>query len=240
MTTNAETTTVPFIKEEPTSSFTPINTKQTASPNMESNNKASPKPSTPKPSTPKKRTHTPKTHEGKDQTNETAAKTPTKKPKTITTKAILAKANNISPIKKALGPIPTSLDAASTADKAILRMRDDEGLGWKEITAEWCKLTGVTTAVGLSTLRMRYQTMKANFVGFTADDELRLLEHKKQIEQRFEVEKWSRISEAIVADGGAKYASASLQKKFKQLANAAPVSTSTSTSVDADDAVEDE
>lgn len=49
-------------------------------------------------------------------------------------------------------------------------MRDEEGLGWKEITAEWCKLTGVTTAVGLSTLRMRYQTMKANFVGFTADD----------------------------------------------------------------------
>lgn len=49
-------------------------------------------------------------------------------------------------------------------------MRDDEGLGWKEITAEWCKLTGVTTPVGMSTLRMRYQTMKANFVGFTADD----------------------------------------------------------------------
>lgn len=70
--------------------------------------------------------------------------------------------------------------------------------------------------------------------------ELRLLKHKKQIEQRFEIEKWSRIADAIVADGGAKYPSASLQKKFKQLANAVPASTSTSTPADADDAAENE
>ncbi|PLB42710.1 uncharacterized protein BDW47DRAFT_121811 [Aspergillus candidus] len=239
MTLSAENTTPAYITEEHTSNFTPINTKQITSPTMESKKEIH-KANTPKASTPQKRTHTPKTQTGQDeaQTNETTPNTPTKKPKTIPTKAILTKANNISPIKKALGPIPTSLEAASTTDKAILRMRDDEGLGWKEITAEWCKLTGVTTPVGMSTLRMRYQTMKANFVGFTADDELRLCKHKRQIEQRFETEKWSRIADAIVADGGAKYAPASLQKKFKQLEKGAPVSTPAR--VDADDATDNE
>jgi hypothetical protein len=45
----------------------------------------------------------------------------------------------------------------------------------------------------------------------------RLLRLKKEIEDKFESEKWARISEAIVADGGGKYPTAALQKKFKQL-----------------------
>jgi hypothetical protein len=45
----------------------------------------------------------------------------------------------------------------------------------------------------------------------------RLLRLKKEIEDKFESEKWARISEAIVTDGGAKYPTAALQKKFKQL-----------------------
>lgn len=40
---------------------------------------------------------------------------------------------------------------------------------------------------------------------------------KKEVEEKFEGEKWHRITEAIIQDGGAKYPAAALQKKFKEL-----------------------
>lgn len=40
---------------------------------------------------------------------------------------------------------------------------------------------------------------------------------KKEIEEKFEQEKWPRLMEAIEADGGKKYPVAALQKKFKDL-----------------------
>jgi hypothetical protein len=83
--------------------------------------------------------------------------TPSKKPKSAD-----------STPKKGANPIPTSREAAGMADKLILRMRDEEGKGWQEINSAWSALTGIT--VGNSTLRMRYQTMKANFTSVGADD----------------------------------------------------------------------
>jgi hypothetical protein len=70
--------------------------------------------------------------------------------------------------KKSLGPIPTSLENAGLADKMILRMRDDEGRNWGDITKAWMTMTGIK--VGNSTLRMRYTTMKANFVEISGED----------------------------------------------------------------------
>lgn len=50
----------------------------------------------------------------------------------------------------------------------IIQMRDKEGKNWGEINESWTKMTGIK--VGTSTLRMRYTTMKANFVEFTGED----------------------------------------------------------------------
>ncbi|KAE8408949.1 hypothetical protein BDV37DRAFT_138214 [Aspergillus pseudonomiae] len=121
-----------------------------------------------------------------------------------------------SPSKKTIGLIPTSFEAAGLSDRMIIQMRDDEGKNWGEINESWMKMTGIK--VGTSTLRMRYTTMKANFVEFTGEDEARLLRLKKEIEEKFEQEKWPKLMEAIEADGGKKYPVAALQKKFKDLA----------------------
>jgi alpha-mannosidase len=54
--------------------------------------------------------------------------------------------------------------------------------------------------------------------------EARLLRLKKEIEDKFEQEKWHRIVEAIKSDGGEKYPIAALQKKFKELSKNAVIS----------------
>ncbi|KAE8144505.1 hypothetical protein BDV25DRAFT_145550 [Aspergillus avenaceus] len=127
-----------------------------------------------------------------------------------------AKKNNTpSPVKKSLGPIPTSLDAASEPDKMILRMRDVQGKNWGEITKAYIERTG--TKIGNSTLRMRYTTMKANFTDMSGEDEAMLLRVKKEVEERFEQEKWHRISDIMHEEGGTKYPVPALQKKFKEL-----------------------
>ncbi|KAF9895044.1 hypothetical protein FE257_004672 [Aspergillus nanangensis] len=157
-------------------------------------------PETPVVATPKKRGRPKKT-----TTDEMAESdgSPTKKSKTPT------------PSKKSCGPIPTSLENATVTDRMILRMRDDEGRGWGDITKAWIDTTGIN--VGGSTLRMRYTTMKANFVSITNEDESRLLKAKKDVEDKFEQDKWHKIAESIKADGGMKYPHAALQKKFKEL-----------------------
>lgn len=43
------------------------------------------------------------------------------------------------------------------------------------------------------------------------------LEKKKEIEDRFEIEKWQRIADQIESHCGRKYPPATLQKKFKEL-----------------------
>ncbi|KAL4865371.1 hypothetical protein BDV12DRAFT_200214 [Aspergillus spectabilis] len=114
-----------------------------------------------------------------------------------------------------LPPIPTSLAKAGVEDRLILRLRDQENRPWAEINKVFVATTGIK--VGSSTLRMRHTTMKANFAGITEEDEFRLLRLKKEIEDKFETEKWHRIVEAIVQDGGEKYPTAALQMKFREL-----------------------
>ncbi|KAI9037413.1 uncharacterized protein KD926_000376 [Aspergillus affinis] len=121
--------------------------------------------------------------------------------------------------KKAMGPIPTSYEAIGESDRLILRMRDEEGCAWPDITAAWMAITGIT--VGKTTLRMRYCTMKNNFVSVDTEDEPRLLKAKTEVEERFEVEKWAKIADQIVSDGGKKYPPATLQKKFKAMTSVA-------------------
>ncbi|KAF7595270.1 hypothetical protein BBP40_006770 [Aspergillus hancockii] len=161
------------------------------------------------PTTAEKQTKaTPTKRRRKSTTNGDASPSPTKKPK-----ASPAAGQSRG---KSLGAIPTSFESAGLADKMILRMRDEEGRNWGDITKAWSLLTGNT--VGNSTLRMRYTTMKANFVEIGEADEERLIRLKKEVEDKFEQEKWHRIVEAIEADGGQKYPVPALQKKFKELA----------------------
>ncbi|OJJ55112.1 hypothetical protein ASPSYDRAFT_49271 [Aspergillus sydowii CBS 593.65] len=120
-----------------------------------------------------------------------------------------------TPSRATLPSIPVTLAAAGPEDRMILRLRDEENRPWTEINKIFVEATNIK--VGGSTLRMRYTTMKANFVGISEEDEVRLMRIKKEIEEKFECEKWHRITEAIVQDGGAKYPAAALQKKFKEL-----------------------
>ncbi|KAH1380110.1 hypothetical protein KXW98_007855 [Aspergillus fumigatus] len=125
-----------------------------------------------------------------------------------------AKKGKTSP-KKGLGPIPASPESAGLADKMVLRMRDEEGRSWSEITNVWTRMTGIK--VEGSTLRKRYTAMKANFISISAEDEARILKVKKEIEEKFEQEKWHKIADSVAADGGNKYLASAIQKKFKEL-----------------------
>lgn len=43
------------------------------------------------------------------------------------------------------------------------------------------------------------------------------MQSKKDIEEKFELEKWQRIADSVEAKSGHKYPSAAIQKKFKEL-----------------------
>ncbi|DAA75565.1 TPA_exp: Uncharacterized protein A8136_1639 [Trichophyton benhamiae CBS 112371] len=135
------------------------------------------------------------------------AETPSKKKRATPAKGTPSKAG-----KRAL---PSNFDEASEEDKMLLRMKDEENKPWSEIKTAWEKATGET--VGGSTLSNRYQRIKANFTVFSPEDEAKLIQYKKDIEDKFENEKWCRIADAMEAAGGKRYPAAALQKKFKDL-----------------------
>lgn len=137
-----------------------------------------------------------------------------------------------------LGVTPASYEEAGSEDKLIIQMREKDGKGWSDIREEIEKITGAK--FGSTTLKNRYARMKANFVVFEKDhvccldlswvlcdwqltskcnfeQEPILLEIKKDIEDKFEIEKWQRIADGIEARCGQKYPTAAIQKKFKEL-----------------------
>lgn len=97
--------------------------------------------------------------EDEDAITETEA-SPSKKGKSSSTSG--------SATKKVMGPIPTSYEGAGASDRLLLRMRDEDGANWPEINEAWMAMTGIT--VGRTTLRMRYRTMKNNFVSVEFED----------------------------------------------------------------------
>ncbi|EYE98700.1 uncharacterized protein EURHEDRAFT_374756 [Aspergillus ruber CBS 135680] len=114
-----------------------------------------------------------------------------------------------------LGPVPASYEEASPEDRMILRMKETEGKGWGEIQKAIEEVTG-SNFVG-STLRVRYMKLKANFVVFEREDESHLLQGKKELEEKWEHDKWQKIAEYVEMKGGNKYPAAAIQKKFKEL-----------------------
>ncbi|KAF7122093.1 hypothetical protein CNMCM5793_000048 [Aspergillus hiratsukae] len=193
------------------STFTPINTEMNVaevkvendmSDNVLSGAAEGPQPtSAPATVTPRKRGRKKAANDADADADADNTETPTKKGKA-------------SP-EKTLGPIPASLESAGLADKMVLRMRDEEGRSWTDITNVWMSMTGIK--VEGSTLRKRYTDMKANFVSISAEDEARILKVKKEVEEKFELEKWHKIAEGVAADGGTNYPANAIQKKFKEL-----------------------
>ncbi|EFQ99508.1 hypothetical protein MGYG_02522 [Nannizzia gypsea CBS 118893] len=120
-----------------------------------------------------------------------------------------------TPSKAGKRTLPNSFEEASEEDRMLLRMKDEENKPWGEIKAAWEKATG--ESVGGSTLSNRYQRIKANFTVFSPEDEAKLLQCKKDIEEKFENEKWCRIADAMEAASGKRHPAAALQKKVKDL-----------------------
>ncbi|ODH46593.1 hypothetical protein GX48_07332 [Paracoccidioides brasiliensis] len=118
-------------------------------------------------------------------------------------------------VKAGSRPMPTSLETASPEDKMLLRMKDEENKPWADIRQAWEEMT--CEKVGNSSLSGRYSRIKANFVVFKKEDEERLLRYKKEIEEKFEADKWRSVAEAIESNGGEKYPPTAVQKKFKEL-----------------------
>ncbi|KAK2798934.1 hypothetical protein FQN50_008665 [Emmonsiellopsis sp. PD_5] len=162
------------------------------------------------PATPRKRGRKPATEKATSEDGDDE-ESPTKK-----ARGGAAKAGGSEKGKKpGSRPMPTSYENASPEDRMLLRMKDEEGKPWGEIRAAWEEMTG--EKVGGSTLSGRYARIKANFVVFNPDDEARLVQFKKEIESKFENEKWQQVAKAIEDAGGNKYPPAAVQKKFKEL-----------------------
>ncbi|KAK2748623.1 hypothetical protein FQN55_004176 [Onygenales sp. PD_40] len=167
------------------------------------------------PATPRKRGRKPATEKATSEDDDDE-ESPTKKARGGAPKEKAAKAGGSEKGKKpGSRAMPTSYENASPEDRMLLRMKDEEGKPWGEIRAAWEEMTG--EKVGGSTLSGRYARIKANFVVFNPDDEARLVQFKKEIESKFENEKWQQVAKAIEDAGGNKYPPAAVQKKFKEL-----------------------
>jgi hypothetical protein len=105
--------------------------------------------------TPTKRSRIDKSNASSSTPPPTSAK---KAPTTATPRSAIHAAT-VASMKTIRGiPIPTSKEEASPADLMLLKRRD-EGMSWREITAEWNQMTSQN--LGNSTLPNRYIRMMA-------------------------------------------------------------------------------
>lgn len=111
-------------------------------------------------------------------------------------------------------PIPHSFEECDEADQTLITMRD-AGHTWNECKARYAELEGVTH--GNSTIPNRYERLKTAFINMREEDNLRLFNIKKKLEDDFNSKKWALIAAEIIKDGGAKYDPDDLRRRFKQL-----------------------
>ncbi|KAH0083731.1 hypothetical protein KCU60_g15534, partial [Aureobasidium melanogenum] len=111
-------------------------------------------------------------------------------------------------------PIPHSFDECDIADQTLITMRD-AGHTWSECKARYAELDGVTH--GNSTIPNRYERLKTAFINMREEDNLRLFNIKKKLEDDFNSKKWALIAAEIIKDGGAEYDPDDLRRRFKQL-----------------------
>lgn len=81
--------------------------------------------------------------------------------------------------------------------------KPQEGKEWREIRRAYAALDG--SQHGTSTLPNRYERLKTNFVLVRAEDNALIVEVKRDVEDKFAVEKWGLIAEAVEGRGGGAY-----------------------------------
>ncbi|KAI5305769.1 hypothetical protein KEM56_003377 [Ascosphaera pollenicola] len=106
------------------------------------------------------------------------------------------------------------MNAITEADRLMLTMKES-GAGWPYIHNAWEKKSG--RKIGRSTLRKRYAALQSDTTPFSEEDANRLVKFKQEVEAKFETEKWSRIADLIVSDGGGHYTGSMLRKKHKEM-----------------------
>ncbi|KAG9679176.1 hypothetical protein KCU95_g17718, partial [Aureobasidium melanogenum] len=164
------------------------------------------------PKTPKTPTSTPsRKSKAGTATRKSTKKTPTVDMSTMGHQRIRkAPKDGIAQIK----PIPHSFEECDEADQTLITMRD-AGHTWNECKARYAELEGVTH--GNSTIPNRYERLKTAFINMREEDNLRLFNIKKKLEDDFNSKKWALIAAEIIKDGGAKYDPDDLRRRFKQL-----------------------
>ena len=89
--------------------------------------------------------------------------------------------------------------------KIVVLKSLQEGKEWVNITEEYLKLSGMKIAPCKSTLPNRYQRIKNNFAVVRQEDELLIVEAKKELETKFENELWTNVGGLVKKNGGGSY-----------------------------------
>ncbi|KAI9819343.1 MAG: hypothetical protein M1832_004048 [Thelocarpon impressellum] len=120
--------------------------------------------------------------------------------------------------------LPGSYEEAGPEDKMLWDERQ-AGTAWSAVREQWAAITG--EAVASSTLPNRIERLRANFTRLRAQDEGKLVAAVKDVEARFEFEKWGRVADVLEAEHGlGKLPPKSLEKTYKEVVKrgVAPVS----------------
>lgn len=76
-------------------------------------------------------------------------------------------------------------------------------VAWKTVKQRYCEITGED--YGKSTLPNRYERLMTNFIIIRDEDNVPLLEAKKEIEDEFDEQKWDLIAQRLVDRSGGAY-----------------------------------
>ena len=79
------------------------------------------------------------------------------------------------------------------------------GIEWDKVTQEYLRLSKLDGVPCKSTLPNRYQRIKNNFAVVRQEDELLIIEAKKELEKTFEDELWGKVVVLVKRNGGASY-----------------------------------
>ncbi|KAI5285954.1 hypothetical protein KEM54_000176 [Ascosphaera aggregata] len=123
---------------------------------------------------------------------------------------------SVSP-SKAKRTIAASPAEASAEDKLMIYLKEEEHQSWSKIKLAIEELTG--KPVNQKSLSKRYSRLKNNFGAneFDEEDIPYVLQCKKEIEEKFQNELCTRISDALCAMGRPYYPAGVIKKKIREL-----------------------
>jgi hypothetical protein len=120
-------------------------------------------------------------------------------------------------------PISTSKATLSSEDRLLIKLKDEDGKTWSDITEFFSELNGKT--YDGSTFRKRYQRLKENLTDVAEDDLKLLLKVKREADAKIDEEiraiknkLWQIVAEELVNAGGTKYPPGALEKAWKRAA----------------------